>query len=547
MQFTRTLSGKDFHEMFLVATEWLEKSVADVNALNVFPVPDGDTGTNMLLTMHSALDEVKDPSAATVAEVAKTMSRGALMGARGNSGVILSQIIAGLSRSLEEVETCDGRCIAKAFEQASITAYKGISNPVEGTILTVIKDVAKAAKAKSLNGTSDIVSIMEEAVTAASESVANTPALLKVLREAGVVDAGGQGLCIILDGALRYLKGEADAMQFRKPQIIPSKVPLTPHSITTPESICDDEVPFGYCTNLLLKGQSLDVEKITTKLKKRGESLVVVGDDKTIRIHVHTLDPGWVIGYLTTLGTLDNVHIQNMDEQHEDFIEMQKEKAPAGGISMVAVVAGDGFAEVFSSLGVSFIVPGGQTMNPSTKDIFQAVEKCAAENIIILPNNKNIILAAEQVKKLTEKNIHVVPSKTMPQGIAALLAFDYDADFDTNHKLMSEAINSVATIEITQAVRSTQVNGLDIQKKQYISILDGQIISADGSLQNSLNQAFEQIDISAAEVVTVYYGESEDGAGAESVSASITGKYPHLQAEIIKGGQRHYNYILSLE
>ncbi|MDD4635781.1 MAG: DAK2 domain-containing protein, partial [Dehalococcoidales bacterium] len=426
-------------------------------------------------------------------------------------------------------------------------AYKGISNPVEGTILTVIKDVAKAAKAKSLNGTSDIVSIMEEAVTAASESVANTPALLKVLREAGVVDAGGQGLCIILDGALRYLKGEADAMQFRKPQIIPSKVPLTPHSITTPESICDDEVPFGYCTNLLLKGQSLDVEKITTKLKKRGESLVVVGDDKTIRIHVHTLDPGWVIGYLTTLGTLDNVHIQNMDEQHEDFIEMQKEKAPAGGISMVAVVAGDGFAEVFSSLGVSFIVPGGQTMNPSTKDIFQAVEKCAAENIIILPNNKNIILAAEQVKKLTEKNIHVVPSKTMPQGIAALLAFDYDADFDTNHKLMSEAINSVATIEITQAVRSTQVNGLDIQKKQYISILDGQIVSADDSLQNSLNQAFEQIDISAAEVVTIYYGESEDGAGAESVSASITGKYPHLQAEIIKGGQRHYNYILSLE
>ncbi|MDD2251948.1 MAG: DAK2 domain-containing protein [Dehalococcoidales bacterium] len=547
MQLNRNLTGKDFHEMFAVATDWLEKSVAEVNALNVFPVPDGDTGTNMLLTMHSALDEVKDPANATVAEVSKSMSRGALMGARGNSGVILSQIIAGISRGLEHQETCDGQCIATAFEQASITAYKGISNPVEGTILTVIKDVAKAAKTKTLNGTSDIVAIMEEVVTAAGESVANTPTLLKVLREAGVVDAGGQGLCIILDGALRYLKGEADAMQFRKPQIIPSRIPLTPHSITSPESICDDEIPFGYCTNLLIKGQMLDVEKITDKLKKRGESLVVVGDDKTIRIHIHTLDPGWVISYLTTLGTLDNVHIQNMDEQHEDFIEMQKDKSPSGSISMVAVVAGDGFAEVFSSLGVSHIVPGGQTMNPSTKDIYQAVEKCTGENVIILPNNKNIILSAEQVQKLTKKKVLVVPTKTMPQGIAALLSFDYDADFETNHKLMSEALNSVKTIEVTRAVRSTQVNGLDIKKKQFISILDGQIISASNDLLDSLNWALEYFDTPEAEVVTIYYGEGEDESGAESVSASIAAKFPHLQFEIIKGGQRHYNYILSLE
>lgn len=547
MQLNRNLTGKDFHEMFTVATDWLEKSVAEVNALNVFPVPDGDTGTNMLLTMHSALDEVKNPASATVAEVSKFMSRGALMGARGNSGVILSQIIAGISRGLEHKETCDGQCMATAFEQASITAYKGISNPVEGTILTVIKDVAKAVKAKTLTDTSDIVSLMEEAVTAAGESVANTPTLLKVLREAGVVDAGGQGLCIILDGALRYLKGEADAMQFRKPQIISSKIPLSPHSITSPESICDDEIPYGYCTNLLIKGQMLDVEKITDKLKKRGESLVVVGDDKTIRIHIHTLDPGWVISYLTTLGTLDNVNIQNMDEQHEGFIEMQKDKSPSGSISMVAVVAGDGFAEVFSSLGVSHIVPGGQTMNPSTKDIFQAVEKCTGENIIILPNNKNIILSAEQVQKLTKKKVLVVPAKTMPQGIAALLAFDYDADFETNHRLMSEALDSVKTIEVTRAVRSTQVNGLNIQKKQFISILDGQIVSASNDLLVSLDQALVKFDISEAEVATIYYGEGEDESGAESVSASIAAKYPHLQFEIIKGGQRHYNYILSLE
>ena len=547
MQSFRTLNGKDFHEMFCVATDWLEKSVADVNALNVFPVPDGDTGTNMLLTMRSALEDVKDPDSATVAEVAKIMARGALMGARGNSGVILSQIIAGLSNGLESTEVCDGQCIAKAFEQASIAAYKGISNPVEGTILTVIKDVAKAAKTEVLNGAQDIIAIMENVVVAAGESVANTPSLLRVLREAGVVDAGGQGLCIILDGALRYLKGEADAMQFRKPQIIPSKVPLTPHSLTSPETICEDEVPFGYCTNLLLKGQSLDVEKITARLKKRGESLVVVGDDRTIRIHIHTIDPGWVISYLTTLGTLDNVHIQNMDEQHEDFIEMQKEKSPSGSVSTVAVVAGDGFAEVFSSLGVRHIVLGGQTMNPSTKDILQAVEKSAADNVIILPNNKNIILSAEQVQKLTKKKIFVVPSKTMPQGIAALLAYDYDADPETNHHLMSDAINSVTTIEVTQAVRSTQVDGLDIKKKQYISIVDGQILSADNDLMASLGRALGQIDASEAEVITIYYGESEDETGAESISSAIVEKFPHLQPEIIKGNQRHYNYIISLE
>ncbi len=547
MQSIRNLSGEEFHEMFSVSADWLEKSVAEVNALNVFPVPDGDTGTNMLLTMHSALEEAEDLSSASVSEFIRKMSHGALMGARGNSGVILSQIISGLSNGLANNVTCDGQSMAKAFEQASIAAYKGISNPVEGTILTVIKDVAKAAKAEALNGTNDIIIIMEEAVRAAGESVANTPSLLKVLRDAGVVDAGGQGLYIILDGALRYLKGEAETMQFRKPQIIPSKIPLVQHSITAPETICEDEVPFGYCTNLLLKGQMLEIDKISAKLNKRGESLVVVGDDKTIRIHIHTIDPGWVISYLTTLGTLDNVHIQNMDEQHEDFIEMQKEKSPAGDVSVVSVVAGEGFAEVFSSLGVSHIVKGGQTMNPSTKDLFQAVEKCSADNIIILPNNKNIILAAEQVKKLTKKHLLVVPSKTMPQGISALLAFDYDADFETNHKLMEEALSSVITLEVTQAVRSTQVNGLDIKKKQYISIIDGQIVSADDVLQNSIDKALEQIDVSAFEVVTIYYGKAESQAGAESVSASIIEKYDQLQPEIIKGSQQHYNYIISLE
>jgi len=452
-----------------------------------------------------------------------------------------------MAQSLDKHETIDGPALAKAFEQASKTAYKGITNPVEGTILTVIKDVAKASKAKSLNGTGGIDDIMEEAVNAAGESVANTPTLLKVLREAGVVDAGGQGLYVILDGALRYLKGETEVMQFRKPRMIASSIPLTPTNITAPETICDDETCFGYCTNLLLKGQALKVDRITNRLSKKGESLVVVGDENTIRIHIHTLDPGRVISYLTTLGTLDNVNIQNMDEQHEDYLEMQKEKSPTGDISLVAVVAGDGFAEVFSSLGVSHIVPGGQTMNPSTKDILQAVEKSKATNIIILPNNKNIILTAEQVQKLTRKQIRVVPTRTMPQGVASLLAFDYDADFETNHRLMSEAVKTVRTIELTRSVRATRVNGLDIKRKQIISILDGQIVAVADRYLEALKQTLENTGLDQAEVSTIYYGEGIEETDAEAVSEFILKKYPHLQVEIVRGGQPHYGYILSIE
>lgn len=547
MQQTKTINGKDFREMFTVATNWLEKSVDEVNALNVFPVPDGDTGTNMLLTMHSALDEIKEGDTNSVGKVARSMSKGALMGARGNSGVILSQILSGMSKELENVENLDGACISKSFEQASKAAYKGVSNPVEGTILTVIKDIAKATKAKSLNGIDELISIMDEAVNAAGDSVANTPSLLKVLKDAGVVDAGGQGLYIILDGATRYLKGETEAMQFRKPQIISSKLPLAPVSITAPENICVDEVPYGYCTNLLLKGQNLNTEKISTKLNKKGESLVVVGDESTIRIHLHTLDPGGVISYLTTLGTLDNVNIQNMDEQHEDFLEMQKEKSPTGDICLVAVASGDGFGEVFSSLGVSHIVPGGQTMNPSTKDIFNSIEKSSAQNVIILPNNKNIIMAAEQVQKLTSKNIRVVPTTTMPQGVAALLSFDYDADFESNYQLMTDAINSIKTVELTRAVRSTKINGFNIKRKQVISILDGEIAAVSDTFVDGLKQTLKGCDLDNAEVITLYYGKDSSEDDAQSISNTISAKYPDLQVEVVKGGQPHYNYILSIE
>lgn len=547
MKQSNTISGSEFRDMFAAATTWLEKSAPDIDALNVFPVPDGDTGTNMLLTMRSTIEEGYKSSETSVSAVAQAMATGALMGARGNSGVILSQIWSGMAIGLCDKETFNGKDLAKALTQASETAYKGLSNPVEGTILTVLKDVSKASEKQALKNGGDVVSVMEAAVNAASESVANTPTLLPVLKEAGVVDAGGQGLFTLLDGALRYLRGEAELMQFRKPQLVTSKIPMTPVTVTAPERVGADEVPFGYCTEFLLKGKDLEPEKIKAKLVKRGQSLIVVGDDTTVRVHVHTIDPGSIIHFVTTLGTVHSVSIRNMDEQHQDFLEMQKSRAPVADVEILTVAAGEGISDVFTSLGVAAVIPGGQTMNPSTKDILQAAENLRSDKVIILPNNKNIIMTAEKVQALTEKHIHVVPSLTIPQGIAALLAFDYEADFDTNTRLMTEALSSVKTVEITRAVRATQFGGFAIKKKQAIGLLDDTIVAVSDEIIPVLRSTLAKAGLKKAEVVTLYYGEDTEEAEAQKVKEEIAAKYPHLQVEVVKGGQPHYNFIGSVE
>jgi DAK2 domain fusion protein YloV len=547
MEQVKTIGGQDFKEMFTAATNWLEKSASDIDSLNVFPVPDGDTGTNMLLTMRSTMEEADRTPNRSVSAVARAMAHGALMGARGNSGVILSQFWNGLAQSLDKKETFNGNDLADALSQASVMAYKGLSNPVEGTILTVIKDAAAAARAQASKDSEDVISVMEVAVNAATESVANTPSLLPVLREAGVVDAGGQGLYTILEGALRYLRGEAELMQFRKPQMIASNIPLTPLAITAPEKLAVEEIPFGYCTEFLIKGRELGPDKLRKKLSRKGESLIVVGDDNTVRVHIHTIDPGNVIRYVTSLGTMHKVSIRNMDEQHQDFLEMQKEKAPAADMVIIAVASGDGLSDVFASLGVTAIVPGGQTMNPSTKDLLQAVEKSASDKVIILPNNKNIVLTAEQVQSLTKKSIKVVPSKTIPQGVAALLAFDYEADFETNSRIMAEALATVKSAEITRAVRSTKLNGLIIKKKQAIGLLDGCLVAVDDETANVLRDVLTKADLGKAEVVTIYYGADTEETEAQGISDNISKQYPDLQVEVVKGGQPHYNYIVSIE
>jgi DAK2 domain fusion protein YloV len=538
------ITGQELREMFAAATAWLEKSASDIDDLNVFPVPDGDTGTNMLLTMRSSVEEAYRAPDHSASGVAQALAKGALMGARGNSGVILSQIMRGIAEEIEDKENISGSDLAKALSRASKVAYKGLSNPTEGTILTVIKDASNSALKTSGKNGKDIVTIMEATLESAGESVANTPTLLPVLKEAGVVDAGGQGLYTILEGALHYLKGETEQMQFRKPQVITSSEPLT---LRLPEMIAADEVPYGYCTELMVKGENMDIEKIRTRLLKKGESLIVVGDDNMVRIHIHTLDPGNIVHYVTGLGTIHQVSIRNMDEQKRDFVTSQKEKSMATDIATVAVVAGDGLAEVFSSLGVTTIVHGGQTMNPSTKDIYTAVEEAPSDKVIILPNNKNIILTAEQVKPLTKKTIEIIPTETIPQGIAALLAFDYEADMQTNADLMKRAYNTVKTIEICRAVRSTQISGLKIKRKQIISLLDNELVTVGDNAIDVLLNTLTKVNLKKNEILTLYYGADTQPAEAEKSANAIRNKYSHLQVEIIKGNQPHYNYIVSIE
>jgi DAK2 domain fusion protein YloV len=544
MSQVKTVAGQELRDMFSAATSWLEKSSADIDALNVFPVPDGDTGTNMMLTMRSTMEEAYRAPDHSAAGVAHAMAKGALMGARGNSGVILSQIWRGLAQGLEEKEDFTATDLAAALQQSAKVAYKGVSNPVEGTMLTVMKDAAAAAQAQVDAGNDDIISVLDATVNAAADSVANTPRLLKVLKDAGVVDAGGQGVYTILEGALRYLRGETELMRLRKPQIIVSELPYT---APLPQVSGVEEVPYGYCTEFLLKGEKLEPDIIKKRLEKKGESLIVVGDDSAVRIHIHTLTPGNILQFAAKLGTMHQVSIRNMDEQHQDFLEMQKERMPTTDTAVIAVASGDGLKDIFGSLGAASVVAGGQTMNPSTKDILQALEATFSDKVIILPNNKNIIATANQVQALTEKKVAVIPTRTIPQGVAALLAFDYEADFKTNTELMEKAISSVKSIEVTRSIRATKINGLKIRKKQPIGLLDGELIAVGNSNADVINQLLSRLNIEKAEVVTIYYGEDTETEEAEQINTDVTQRYPHLQIELIKGGQPHYSYIISVE
>ena len=537
------VDGQILREMFTSGTAWLEKGVPDINAINVFPVPDGDTGTNMLLTMQSALEEASKNSDRDASSVARSLSHGSLMGARGNSGVILSQFWRGLAKGLDGKASFGGKDLAKALTEASKAAYEGMVHPVEGTMLTVLKDAAEAANKAAKTDSDGLISVLKAAVEAARDSVARTPSLLPVLKEAGVVDAGGQGVYVLLDGAFHFLEGDADKIQYWRPHVVAADLPLAARTTPTATEL---EVPYGYCTNFVLKGQKLGLKKIKRALKKKGQSIVVTGDDSTVRVHIHSLKPGEVLKYATRLGTLHHIEINNMDDQYAEFIKLQKERLPAVDVAIVAVALGDGFLKLFNSLGTA-VVPGGQTMNPSVRQLVQAVELAPSDNVILLPNNKNIIPTASQVERLTSKKVKVIPSRTIPQGIAASLAFSYDMDLEQNSRIMEEATKGVRTLALTKAIRNVQLNGLEIKKGYYIAILnDEALIGSGNNASDVILKALEKTNIADVEIITIYYGAEIKDAEAESIAKEIRDRYP-VEVEVLCGGQPYYNYVISLE
>ncbi len=538
------IDGQILKEMFASGTAWLEKSAPDINAINVFPVPDGDTGTNMLLTMRSALAEATENSDRDASSVAKSLSHGSLMGARGNSGVILSQFWRGLAKGLSGKDSFGGKDFAKALAEASRAAYEGIVHPVEGTMLTVLKDAAEAAGEAAKADSTGFISVLEAAVEAARDSVARTPNLLPVLKEAGVVDAGGQGVYVLLDGAFHFLKGEADKIQYWRPQLVAADLPLAPK---TTQTVTEVEVPYGYCTNFVLKGQKLKLRKIKRGLRKKGQSLVITGDDTTVRVHIHSSNPGEILNYASRLGTLHHIEINNIDDQYAEFIRLQKERLPAVDIAIVTVTPGDGFRNLFDSLGTAVVVPGGQTMNPSVRQLVQAVELAPSDSIILLPNNKNIIPTASQVERLTSKEVRVIPTRTIPLVIAAFLAFNYDMDLDENARVMEEATKGIRTLAITKAIRNVHLNGLEIKKGYFIAILnDEALIASADNTSDVILRALEKTDVANVEMLTIYYGAETKDAEAENVAKEIRDKYP-IEVEVLCGGQPHYNYVISLE
>ena len=535
--------GQTLKEMFASGTAWLEKSAPDINAINVFPVPDGDTGTNMVLTMKFALEEARPNSDSRVSSMAKSLARGALMGARGNSGVILSQFFRGFAKGFEGKTNFDGGDFARALAGGSQTAYKGIAKPVEGTILTVLKDASKAAQ-EAVRNDGALVSVLEAAVRSAEQSVARTPSLLPVLKEAGVVDAGGQGVYVLLDGALQFLKGEAPKMQYRRPRLVVTGKESVPRVALMSTRM---ETPYGYCVNLVLEGPDLNLDKIEKDLNKKGQSLIITGDDALVRIHIHSFEPGEILKYVTKLGKLHDITINNMDDQYVEFIKMQRERMPQTDIAMVTVASGDGFFKLLNSLGNIIIVPGGHTMNPSVHELWQAVESAPSKNVILLPNNKNIVSAASQIYSLTAKKVKVIPTRNIPQGIAAFLAFNYDLNLEQNAQAMERAVSRVKAVEITRAVRGTRLDGLEIKKGQFIAILDDEkLIARADKTGDVILEALGKAGAEKAEIITVYYGAEIQDTEAQETAREIRARY-RAEVEVVYGGQPHYSYVISLE
>lgn len=564
----RTIDGKALKQMVLHAASKLDALKDTVNALNVFPVPDGDTGTNMSMTLTSATREVERASDRTVGEVAAAVAQGSLMGARGNSGVILSQLFRGFAKYLDGKGTIDGRDLARAFQEGVDTAYKAVMKPVEGTILTVARESA-AAGMQACRREADAVAVMRAVVEAAETSLARTPELLPVLKKAGVVDSGGKGLTVILHGYYEALSGEAAEISVPAPEAAPVAMetrhdtsPAAKVDFKVDEEISDIKYPYD-CEFFIRRykdGGPIPMEKVARQLEEFGDSVYVVGSEDLSKVHVHASNPGPVLSLCIQYGDLIDIVIHNMREQHEDLLRHAQpapesaQAAPAEQVNeqptaVVAVAVGDGMEELFRSLGVSEVIQGGQTMNPSTQDLLDAINRCPSQQVLVLPNNKNIILAAEQAAALTDKKVYVVPSRSVPQGIAAMVSWMPDeTDGERIAKTMSQVLEGVQTGEITFSVRDTVYNDLEIKEGDILGLWNGKIHmtgeSPDAVLLDLLSAMMAE---QGGEVISVFYGEGIEADRAEQVAGQIRERFPECEVEVQYGGQPLYYYVFSLE
>jgi DAK2 domain fusion protein YloV len=546
-----------FQEMVQAGATRLNKQAEYVNSLNVFPVPDGDTGTNMGMTIENGAKEVSDRSASTVGEAAGIFAKGLLMGARGNSGVITSQLFRGFSQSVKDKEELDGAALAAAFQSGVEVAYKAVMKPVEGTILTVSRGAAIGAKKKA-ESTNDAVEVMRAALEGAKTALAKTPDMLPVLKEVGVVDSGGQGLVFIYEGFLSALTGEFIASEeFQATPATMSEMINAEHHKSVAGHVATEDIKFGYCTEIMValkQGptyvKDFDYDEFRNYLNNLGDSLLVVNDDEIVKVHVHTEDPGLVMQEGLKYGSLVKVKVDNMRNQHEAQVEKEERQAKPveeKEYAIIAVVAGDGLADIFKAQGVDYIISGGQTMNPSTEDFVKAVEELNARNIIILPNNKNILMAAQSAAEVIDQPAAVVETKTIPQGLTSLLAFDESKSIEENYERMSASLSDVVSGSVTTAVRDTTIDGLEIHENDNLGMVDGKIVVSNPDMMEALEETFAHMLDEDSEIVTIYVGEDGSEELANELAQALAEKYEDVEVEIHQGGQPVYPYLFSVE
>lgn len=536
------IDGKNLRDMMVSGANNLQNNKDLVDKLNVFPVPDGDTGTNMSLTISYAIKELSKVSDDDITNIGKSLAKGSLMGARGNSGVILSQIIRGFTKSIEGKEKLTTIDFAQALKNGSDTAYKAVIKPIEGTILTVVRESGEYA-IKAAKKESDIIKFLELVIKEANASLERTPELLKNLKDAGVVDSGGKGLVLMYEGMCEALKGNPINADGKSNANTSSSEPAQ-------GEINTEDIKFAYCTEFILESDKVTYDKIKDIMLDYGDSLAVVGDDGLIKVHVHTNEPGTVLQEALKYGQLVTIKIENMKVQHENIlIENQTavSEEPMKEYGFIATSMGDGLADIFRDFGVDYIIEGGQTMNPSTEDFMKAIDSINAENIIILPNNSNIIMAANQAKALSEKNIIVIPSKTVPQGFASLVSFNADASVEENEATMAEALTIVKSGQVTYAVRDTVMNDIEVKEGNFIGIGESKLLSAGESKEEITLKLIESLVDEDSAIITLFYGEDVTEEEANSFKEILEEKYEDIDIELYYGGQPIYYYLISVE